>query len=81
MQGTAAEIVKIAMVKLHHALSAGGYRARLTLQVHDELVLDVPREEVADVRELLRREMERALPLAVPLKADVAVGDNWDSVE
>lgn len=81
VQGTAAEVVKIAMIKLHRSLQAGGYRARLTLQVHDELVLDVPREEVNDVRELLRKEMEQALPLSVPLKADVAVGDNWDSVE
>src|SRR6266542_1029451 len=48
----AAEIVTIAMIKLHRALAAGGYRARLTLQVHDELVLDVPREEVDDVRQL-----------------------------
>jgi DNA polymerase-1 len=81
VQGTAAEVVKIAMIKLHRSLQAGGYHARLTLQVHDELVLDVPREEVNDVRELLRREMEQALPLTVPLKADIAVGDNWDSVE
>jgi DNA polymerase-1 len=81
VQGTAAEIVKLAMIKLHRSLKAGGYQARLTLQVHDELVLDVPREEVADARELVRREMEGALPLLVPLKADVAVGDNWDSVE
>ena len=80
VQGTAAEVVKIAMIKLQRSLQAGGYRARLTLQVHDELVLDVPREEVSEVRELLRREMEQALQLTVPLKADVAVGDNWDSV-
>ena len=81
VQGTAAEIVKLAMIKLHRKLVAGGYRARLTLQVHDELVLDVPREEVAEVRDLLCREMEEAVPLSVPLKADVAVGDNWDAVE
>ena len=81
VQGTAAEVVKIAMIKLHRSLQAGGYRARLTLQVHDELVLDVPRAEVDDVRELLRKEMEQAVALSVPLKADVAVGDNWDSVE
>ena len=80
VQGTAAEVVKLAMIGLHRGLRAGGYRARLTLQVHDELVLDVPREEVPDVRELVRREMEDALPLRVPLKADVVAGDNWDSV-
>jgi DNA polymerase-1 len=81
VQGTAAEVVKIAMIKLHRSLQAGGYHAQLTLQVHDELVLDVPRAEVDDVRELLRKEMEQAVALSVPLKADVAVGDNWDSVE
>ena len=81
VQGTAAEIVKIAMIKLQRALTAGGYQARLTLQVHDELVLDVPREEEADVRELLRREMERAVALSVPLKADVGCGDNWDDAK
>lgn len=81
VQGTAAEVVKIAMIKLHRSLQDGGYRAQLTLQVHDELVLDVPRAEVDDVRELLRKEMEQAVALSVPLRADVAVGDNWDSVE
>jgi len=80
VQGTAAEIVKIAMVRLQKALRAGGYHARLTLQVHDELVLDVPRDEAADVRELVRREMEEAVQLTVPLKAGIGVGDNWDSV-
>ena len=68
-------------IKLHRALVAGGYRAKLTLQVHDELVLDVPREEVDDVRQLVNREMEQAVPLTVPLKADVETGDNWDSVK
>ena len=74
VQGTAAEIVKLAMIGLHKALRAGGYRTLLTLQVHDELVLDVPANEAADVREMLRHEMEHAVELAVPLKADVGVG-------
>jgi DNA polymerase-1 len=81
VQGTAAEIVKLAMIGLHRRLKAGGYRSQLTLQVHDELMLDVPAEEAADVRELLRREMESAVELAAPLKADVGVGPNWDAVE
>jgi DNA polymerase-1 len=78
VQGTAAEIVKLAMIQLHRRLKAGGYRTEMTLQVHDELVLDAPPEETADVRELLRREMEGAVALAVPLKAEVGVGQNWD---
>jgi DNA polymerase-1 len=69
------------MVRLRRALQAGGYRSRLTLQVHDELVLDVPREEAKDVRELVRREMESAVALSVPLKADVALGDDWGSAK
>jgi DNA polymerase-1 len=81
VQGTAAEIVKIAMIKLQKALRDGGYRSRLTVQVHDELLLDVPRGEIADVRELVRREMEEAVILSVPLKAGIGIGDNWDSVE
>jgi DNA polymerase-1 len=81
VQGSAAEIIKIAMIQLRRSLRAGGFRTRLTLQVHDELVLDVPREEADAVRELVRREMENAVPLDVPLKADLEIGDNWDSVE
>jgi DNA polymerase-1 len=77
VQGSAAEIVKLAMIQLHRRLKAGGYRTEMTLQVHDELVLDVPPEETEDVRELLRREMEGAVALAVPLKAEVGVGPNW----
>jgi DNA polymerase-1 len=82
IQGTAAEIVKLAMIKLHAALGAGGFRALLTLQVHDELVLDVPLEEAADVQALLQREMEHAVDFfTVPLKAEVGAGPNWNDVE
>jgi len=81
VQGTAAEVVKLAMLGLHKALKAGGYQTLLTLQVHDELVLDVPLEEVPAVRELVRHEMEHAIQLAAPLKADISVGPNWDGVD
>jgi DNA polymerase-1 len=81
VQGTAAEVIKLAMIKLHARLSAGGYASRITLQVHDELVLDVAPGELPDVRELVREEMETALPLNVRLKAEVAVGPNWDDAE
>jgi DNA polymerase-1 len=81
IQGTAAEIVKLAMIKLHSALKAGGFHSLLTLQVHDELVLDVPDAEVADVQELLQREMEHAVDFfTVPLKAEVGAGSNWNDV-
>jgi DNA polymerase-1 len=81
IQGTAAEIVKLAMIKLHAALQAGSFRSLLTLQVHDELVLDVPDEEVTDVRALLQRVMEHAVDFTVPLKAEVGAGLNWNDVE
>lgn len=81
IQGTAAEIVKLAMIKLHAALNAGGFQSLLTLQVHDELVLDVPDAEVADVQVLLQREMEHAVDFfTVPLKAEVGAGPNWNDV-
>jgi len=81
MQGTAADIIKIAMIHLHAALAAGGYRARLLLQVHDELILEVPEAEVEAVAALVRAQMEAAYPLDPPLKVDVGVGRSWDEVK
>jgi DNA polymerase-1 len=77
MQGSAADLIKVAMIRLAEALRAGGYRAAMLLQVHDELVLEAPQEEVDAVRELVRRHMEGAATLAVPLVASVGDGDNW----
>jgi DNA polymerase I len=80
IQGTAADIVKIAMIRLDERLRAGGFRARPLLQVHDELLLEVPRDEVDRLVPLLRETMEGALPLDVPLTVDVKVGDDWESM-
>ena len=80
IQGTAADIVKIAMIRLDERLLAGGFRARPLLQVHDELLLEVPRDEVERLVPLLRETMESALPLDVPLTVDVKVGDDWDTM-
>jgi DNA polymerase-1 len=80
IQGTAADIVKIAMIRLDERLRAGGFRARPLLQVHDELLLEVPRDEVDRLVPILRETMENALPLDVPLTVDVKVGDDWDSM-
>ena len=77
LQGSAADLIKIAMVRLHHALRAGGFGARLLLQVHDELVLEAPMAEVAAVSALVREHMEGAASLSVPLVVGVGVGDNW----
>ncbi len=80
IQGTAADIVKIAMIRLDERLRAGGFRARPLLQVHDELLLEVPRDEVDRLVPLLRETMEGALPLDVPLTVDIKIGDDWESM-
>jgi DNA polymerase-1 len=77
VQGSAADIMKVAMRRVYDALNEGDYRARILLQVHDELVLEVPQAEVAPVASLLRQHMAGAYELAVPLKVDVKVGQNW----
>jgi DNA polymerase-1 len=80
IQGTAADIVKIAMIRLARRLQEDGFRARILLQVHDVLLLDVPRDEVDRLVPVLREVMEAALPLDVPLTVDVKVGDDWESM-
>jgi DNA polymerase-1 len=80
IQGTAADIIKIAMIRLPERLRAAGLRARVLLQVHDELVLEVPRGEVEAAAPILRETMESALKLDVPLTVDVKVGDDWESM-
>jgi DNA polymerase I len=77
MQGSNADIIKVAMVAIHQRLRAEGRGARLVLQVHDELLLDVPETEVSKVRELVRDEMVGAYPLDPALAVDVGVGDDW----
>ncbi len=81
VQGSAADIMKIAMIRVHRALNQGHYQARMLLQVHDELVFECPASELDAVRELVDHEMENAFPLSVRLKADVASGPNWDEVK
>jgi DNA polymerase I len=80
IQGTAADIQKIAMIRVDQGLRSSGLHARLLLSVHDELLLELPRDEVAPVAALVRETMEGALPLAVPLVVDVKVGDDWESM-
>ncbi len=77
MQGSAADLIKVAMIRLHAALARDAFEAVLLLQVHDELVLEAPETETTRVAELARREMEGAAELRVPLVADVGMGDNW----
>jgi DNA polymerase-1 len=80
IQGTAADIIKIAMIRLGERLQEGGFRARPLLQVHDELLLEVPRDEVDRLIPVLRTTMETALALDVPLTVDVKVGDDWEGM-
>jgi DNA polymerase-1 len=81
MQGTAADIIKVAMVRIHERLRSEGRGARLVLQVHDELLLEVPDPEVSAVRDLVRAEMVGAYPLDPPLAVDVGVGDDWNEAK
>lgn len=77
LQGSSADIIKIAMINVFHALKDGGYKAKLVLQVHDELVIDCPKNEAEKVSEILKKEMENAVSLRVPLTVEVGVGQNW----
>lgn len=77
IQGSAADLIKIAMVKVDKAIKAEALRTKMVLQIHDELVFDVPREEVERVREIVRREMTTAYDFGVPLDVGIGVGDNW----
>ncbi len=81
IQGTAADIIKIAMIRLHAGLAAGGYRSHMILQVHDELVLEVPPAELTVVSKLVRETMEGAYALKAALKVDVEAGPNWYELE
>jgi DNA polymerase-1 len=80
VQGTASDMIKIAMVRLHAALAARGLRARMLLQVHDELLFEAPPDEVQAVEALARDVMESALPLRVPVVVDVKSGKDWAEV-
>lgn len=77
IQGTAADIIKVAMVRIDRRLREEGLKAKMVLQVHDELNFDVPEGEVEAVSAIVRQEMEAAFRLAVPLKVDMGVGANW----
>ena len=81
IQGTASDIVKIAMIKVDEALRRENLRARLLMQVHDELLIEAPADEAARVAALLKREMETAVELDVPLEAEAGIGDNWMEVK
>ena len=78
MQGTAADIIKMTMINLHEALLNSEIDARIVMQVHDELVFEVAEKDIESLTDMVRKEMESAAELDVPLLVDIGVGDNWD---
>ena len=77
IQGSAADIIKIAMINIHRKLKAGNYKTKMLLQVHDELVFDVYKPELETMKTLIKSEMENAYSLSVPLDVEIGVGENW----
>jgi DNA polymerase-1 len=81
LQGTAADLIKVAMIRIDAALRERGLKSRMTLQVHDELVFEVPENEVEVMQPLVREHMEKVHALAVPLQVEMGVGPNWRDLE
>ena len=77
IQGSAADIIKIAMINIYNKLEAGNYKTKMLLQVHDELVFDVYKPELEAIKTLVKTEMENAYKLDVPLDVDLGVGADW----
>ncbi|WP_163191770.1 DNA polymerase I [Clostridium thermarum] len=77
IQGSAADIIKLAMVNVYNKLKEGNYKSTLILQVHDELILNVYKDEEEEIRELVKREMEEVMDLSVPMEVDISVGKTW----
>ena len=77
LQGTAADLLKLAMVKAQARLERDHLRTRMILTVHDELVFEAPEDELEDAKSLVREEMEGVWPMKVPLRVDLGVGRNW----
>jgi len=81
LQGTAADLIKVAMIRIDQAMRERGLKSRMTLQVHDELVFEVPEKEVDLMRSLIREQMEQVHPLAVPLVVEFGLGPNWRDLD
>jgi len=81
LQGTAADLIKLAMIRIDRELQDRGLKSRMTLQVHDELVFEVPNAEIDQMKSLVREQMEQVHPLAVPLLVEIGVGPNWRDLD
>lgn len=77
IQGTAADIIKLAMIKIHHSLKQGNFKSLMIMQVHDELVFDVVEDELEEIQLLVREGMEKVVSLNVPLVVDIGIAENW----
>lgn len=77
VQGSAADIIKKAMITIHQKLEEGNYKSKMLLQVHDELVFDIHKEELEELKSMIKTEMETAFELEVPLEVELGIGDNW----
>jgi DNA polymerase-1 len=75
IQGSAADIIKIAMIRIHDQLK--GFKSRMILQVHDELLFEIHQSEIDEISEIIKKEMEGAWKLRVPLRVDIGMGRNW----
>jgi len=78
IQGTAADIIKLAMIRIDRKIRERNLKSKMILQVHDELVFEVPEDEVETMREIVKGEMENVIKLKVPLKVDIKVGNHWE---
>jgi DNA polymerase I len=77
IQGTGADMIKIAMINIDRRIREDGYKGRMIMQVHDELIFDVPKTELEALQKMVVHEMQTALPLSVPVKVEAGSGPNW----
>ncbi|HXC07082.1 MAG TPA: DNA polymerase, partial [Bacteroidia bacterium] len=77
IQGSAADMIKLAMIRIHAELIKGKFKSRMLLQVHDELVFDVPEEEVERLKPMVEEHMRNAIPMKVPMEVGIGTGKNW----
>ena len=77
IQGTAAEMIKLAMIKIHDRMIRENYKAKMILQIHDELLFEIPEDELEDVKDIVIYEMENAMKLDIPIVVDCGIGNSW----
>ena len=77
IQGSAADMIKVAMINIHRDMKAKGLQSKMTMQVHDELVFDVLKSEVAEMKEIIAYRMKTAIPTTVPIEVEIGEGNNW----